>query len=92
MTSRFTTWRAELKDALENNKETFEDIVSNTMTDKDMDRPFDDGYGGPEGCEFTVWTNNYVYFPVCYDGSESVGSVPRNPNGKSTDHLGERIS
>lgn len=32
---------------------------------------------------------DYVYFPLCYDGgSEWVGSVPRNPNGVLTMHLG----
>lgn len=31
---------------------------------------------------------DYVYFPLCYDGSEWVGSVSRNPNGVSTMHLG----
>ena len=70
------------------NNETWADIVSNTMTDKDMDRPFDDGYGAEEGCEFTVWTENFVYFPACYDGSEWVASVARNPNGNPTRHIG----
>lgn len=34
-----------------------------------------------------------VYFPLCYDGSEWVGRVTRNPDGKATDHQsdGQRI-
>jgi hypothetical protein len=83
-----TTWRIELNEALEDNKETWEDIVSNTMTNEQMDKEFDPGWGVPEGCEFTVWTNNFVYFPLCYDGSESVGCVSRNPDDKPTNHLG----
>jgi hypothetical protein len=27
-------------------------------------------------------------FPATYEGSEWVGSVPRNPNGKATKHIG----
>lgn len=42
-------------------------------------REFDSGFGGEEGYGFTLWTSARVYFPVCYDGAESVASVPRNP-------------
>jgi hypothetical protein len=49
---------------------------------------FENGYGGPEGPVFTAWTQNRVLFPVCYDGAESVSSVPRNPNGEATEHVG----
>ena len=53
-----------------------------------LGRKFDDGYGGPEGCWFTVWTTNRVYFPTVYDGAESVRSVPRNPCEEATPHVG----
>lgn len=53
-----------------------------------LDAPFDTGYGGPEGCHFTVWTGTRVYFPACYDGSEWVASVPRFPNGEAVAHVG----
>ena len=68
--------------------ETIEDIVSNTMTDDEMDKKFNAGYVGLEGIPFTVWTTNTVYFPIGYDGSEWVGSVSRNPDGKPTEHQG----
>jgi hypothetical protein len=83
-----TTWRAELVDALRAREETFADIVANTMDDEDMDKRFHDGFGASEGCAFTVWTLNHVYFPAVYDGSEWVESVPRNPNGEVTTHVG----
>jgi hypothetical protein len=83
-----TTWRAQLLHALRAREETFADVVGNTMNDEDMDKEFDNGYGGTEGCCFTVWTTNHVYFPAQHDGSEWVGSVPRNPNGEVTPHVG----
>lgn len=53
-----------------------------------LDHQFHDGYGGEEGLPFTLWTKERVYFPVVYDGSEWVASVPRNPNGEATEHVG----
>lgn len=53
-----------------------------------LDHQFADGYGSTEGLPFTLWTVKRVYFPVCYDGSEWVESVPREPNGEATEHVG----
>ena len=83
-----TTWIEELENALKGNGETWADVESNTMSEEEMSVKFDDGYGDAEGCPFTVWTRNNVYFPVCYDGQERVGSVSRNPDGKPTRHQG----
>lgn len=83
------TWREMLADSFKDNGEAFpEDVVSLTLTDEQLDAEFDDGYGGSEGAPFTVWTEKRVYFPVVYDGSEWVGSVPRNPNGEASYHHG----
>jgi hypothetical protein len=81
-------WKTLLGGALEVNGESWDDVVANTMTEEDMVEEFDSGYGGTEGCPFTVWTKNRVYFPVCYDGSEWVGSVSRHPDEKPTLHHG----
>jgi hypothetical protein len=83
-----TTWRKELERALKGRKEVWADIESSTLTEEELDREFDSGYGGTEGCDFTVWTKNTVYFPVCYDGAEWVGDVSRHPDGKPTTHQG----
>jgi hypothetical protein len=83
-----TSWREKLQFVLKANLESFADIVSNTMTDEQMDAKFDSGYGGVNGTAFIVWTTNYVYFPLMYDGSECVGCVARNPNGQPTSHQG----
>jgi len=53
-----------------------------------LDTKFDDGYGGSNGCRFTLWTRDRVYFPVVYDGSEWVGSVPRDPSDEANRHVG----
>lgn len=82
-------WKAMLGEVLKQNGETWEDVEANTMTEEEMAKNFNAGYGGTEGCHFTVWTKNRVYFPLCYDGgSEWVGSVSRNPDGKPTEHQG----
>ncbi|MFC1453692.1 hypothetical protein ACFLQL_00750 [Verrucomicrobiota bacterium] len=82
------TWRQLLTACMEIHKESLADIISNTMTDEDMDKEFDPGWGVSEGCPFTVWTKKRVYFPAVYDGSEWVASVSRNPNKYSTNHVG----
>ncbi len=81
-------WRDLLGKALQERGETWGEVESSTMTDADLDRPFDSGHGLNEGCPFTVWTRNSVYFPLTYDGLEWVGSVARNPDGKATPHQG----
>jgi len=83
-----TTWKELLEAAMQERGETFDNIVANTLSDVDMNDEFDDGFGGINGCPFTVWTNNTVYFPVHHSGSEWVGSVSRHPDGKPTQHQG----
>lgn len=53
-----------------------------------LDAPFGKGYGSAEGPPFLAWTADRVYFPTDYDGSESVGSVPRNPVAEAEGHIG----
>ena len=83
------TWRELLQQAFDSHGDSFAQIESSTMTDAQMDTKFDNGYGAPEGCEFTVWTVRRVYFPTEYDGAEGVASVSRNPDGKATQHSGD---
>lgn len=65
-----TTWRQGIKEV------TDEPILSSVG---DLDKPFNDGFGGSEGPDFVAWTEHLVLFPVVYDGSEWVGTAPRNP-------------
>ena len=83
-----SNWKKLIQDEMEQQGETFEDVVECTLTDEELVVEFYDGFGGSEGKPFTLWTTNRVYFPVVYDGAEWVGSVSRNPDGKPTYHLG----
>lgn len=80
------TWRSLISDALEEAGETWADVVSCTLDEAGLDRVFDSGFGSPEGQPFTLWTTRRVYFPLEYDGAESVGSASRDPDGKPTHH------
>lgn len=71
-------------------KETGDDFekMETTLTDEELVKEFDDGYGGIEGTPFTAWGEKYVYFPVVYDGAEFVGYAPRNVSDIKTSHWG----
>lgn len=86
-----TTWRIGITASLTRNGETWADVECCTLDDAGLDYVFDDGFGGAGGPPFTVWTKMHVYFPACYDGSEWVASVERNPgeNPQPTHHIGD---
>lgn len=77
-----TTWRKELAAV------TTDPFVAVAPDEAALDVVFDDGYGGAEGPAFLVWTEEYVYFPVVYDGAEWVGRAPRNPRADGQRHVG----
>lgn len=83
-----TNWKTLVGVALKKAGEDWSDIVANTMSDADMEKEFDDGFGGAEGCAFTIWTTKFVYFPCVYDGAEWVERVSRNHDGIPTEHIG----
>lgn len=64
------------------------EIVAMSPEDLDLDREYDVGFGSTEMPCFTIWTEDRVYFPACYDGSEWIESVPRNPCDEATAHIG----
>ena len=88
-----TSWRKEITEAMDHNNDSLSCVVDTIVgeldqrilldekTSKDtwLDREFDEDYGMPEGHTFIIWTLNWIYFPVTYDGKEWVSSVPRNP-------------
>lgn len=81
------SWREMITWEMDRNSDSWDDVVSNTMTDEEMDVVFYSGFGGAEGVPFTIWTKRRVYFPTEYDGAEGVASVSRNPDGKRTEHV-----
>ena len=82
------TWKELITEEMHRRNDGWENVVDTTLTAEGLNEEFNSGYGGAEGVSFTLWTKNYVYFPAQYDGSEWCASVPRNPNGESTDHIG----
>lgn len=65
-----------------------DEIIVCTLSDDELLKEFNSGYGGSEGKPFTAWSKKYVYFPVVYDGAEWVGRAPRNPCDEATNHQG----
>lgn len=82
-------WEQELRDMFEENGDDFSKMTT-TLSEDELKAEFNDGYGSVEGAPFTAWGENFVYFPLCYDGSEWVGSAPRNPCDKKLKHQGGR--
>jgi len=82
-----TNWLNLITQALHSENESWEEVVSKTISDEELNVMFDNGFGCTEGITFTVWTKNRVYFPSEYDGAEGVASVSRNPDGKPTPHI-----
>jgi hypothetical protein len=44
-----------------------------------LDYEYNNGYGGVDSHAITAWTENWVLFVGCYDGSSWVDRVPRHP-------------
>ena len=81
-------WRSLISVELRENNDSWDNVVSCTLTTEELLKSFDNSYGCEEGEPFTLWTKTRVYFPVSYDGAEWVGSVSRNPDEIPTEHLG----
>jgi hypothetical protein len=82
------TWRELIAKELAAQGEDWSAVVTCTLTPEELDVRFDNGFGNEHGQPFTAWTARRVYFPVCYDGSEWCGSVPREPCAEATKHVG----
>lgn len=79
-----TTWNALLEEAA-----IGDPIIAIAPNDQAVwNAPFDSGYGLEEGAAILAWSETRVYFPVCYDGSEWIGSAPRNPQPSGQRHVG----
>ena len=88
MRDEYENWYDLIDDELKTNGESWDDVIHHTMTDEELHHKFYSGFGSEEGIPFTLWTETRVYFPICYDGAEWVGSTYRNPCDKSTIHQG----
>lgn len=79
------TWRQELAETMAANDDPGPATVA--PDESVLDVEFDDGWGSVEGPAILAWTADYVYFPACYDGSEWLSSVPRNPRPEGQGHV-----
>lgn len=82
------TWRILINAEASRYNDILDSCFKCTLSESELDQKFNTGYGTIEGLTFTAWSNNRVYFPVQYDGSEWCGSVVRNPDNNPTNHLG----
>lgn len=81
-----TTWRKLLD---ERREEVGDDTpIIRFNPEAALDEEFTPSYGGVKGSFFTAWSETHVYFPICYDGMEWVGSAPRNPCDEELEHQG----
>lgn len=83
-----TCWKKLIENEMKERNETFADLESCTLSSAQLTAGFNSDFGAVQGVPFTAWTAKTVYFPVCYDGAEWVGSVSRHPDGKATEHIG----
>jgi hypothetical protein len=96
--TNMTTWRTEFDQARKGHSYGLLGIDTTTRDDSPvvavapnesvLDIPFDGGFGSSSGPPVLIWTEERVYFPVTYDGSESLGSAPRNPTSEGQSHVG----
>jgi hypothetical protein len=82
-----TTWREELKAAMHSASDPGP-VVAVAPDEATLDVIFHEDFGGSEGPSVLIWTEQRVYFPVTYDGSEWLGSAPRNPQASGQEHVG----
>jgi hypothetical protein len=87
MDDDLTTWRQQLAKEMQAEEDT-SPVVAVAPSEGVLDVQFDAGYGGSEGPDVLIWTEQRVYFPVVYDGAEWLGSAPRNPQPEGQCHLG----
>ena len=73
-----TTLRELIREEIDAQKETWDDVITSTIRDDQLDVSFS-AIGGDEGSPFTVWTSRRVYFLVHSSGCPGCESVPRHP-------------
>lgn len=81
-------WKKLLEDEMKKRNESFDDFIDCTISNEDLEEPFLGSFGNElKGEEFTLWTENTVYFSSYEDGNEyngynsynEVKFVKRNP-------------
>ena len=81
-TKKIYTLKDEFISVMKENGESWDDVVSHTLTDEELNEHIADFQA------FTLWTKTHVYFPGVYDSDTWVASVSRNPDGEATPAVG----
>lgn len=80
-----SSWKAMVHEKMQENGDRPENVVRIDTVEGGMDLQFEHDTGEVMGPAFTMWTRDFVYFPVATnhdqgpDIQESVGYVPRKP-------------
>ena len=77
------SWDDIVEVRLEDSDDSYDDWIIEKFIDGDgwwYDVEFYNGHGGREGIAFGIWTKDWIYFPIEYDGSEGVKSLPLHPS------------
>lgn len=74
------TWRKLISKEMQRNKDSWEKKILLHPENLDLDEVFDHGFGASKGKSFLLWTDDFVYFPIEYEGFETVSSAPRKPS------------
>lgn len=83
--SSITTWQDEFAKV---SADDHSKVVAIASGEEVLTVRFDAGWGGVEGPQILIWTEDYVYFPVVYDGAEELCRAPRNPRPEPQAHVG----
>jgi hypothetical protein len=82
-----TTWEQELQAEMRKRNDPGP-VLFRAPNENDFNVTFCPGYGAEEGMPVLAWTEQRVYFPICYDGAEWMGSAPRNYQFEGQEHQG----
>jgi len=80
-----TNWKEQIQKTMLNTGDSFDNLVFSTMSKEELEEPFTYNLWGKP---FTLWTKDYVYFPLTYNGYDSAGYAPRNPQLNAIDPQG----
>lgn len=84
-----TTWKKEIEYNMKQNADSFENVISGTLSEEELNEEFYDGCKEWNvGRPFSLWTKKRVYFPASNGGSEWADSVSREPDNVPTHHIG----
>jgi len=84
-----TTWKEIITNSLEENKESWKDIVYISIpVFGSFEEAVCNKFGAPEGSNFQMWTSKRVYFPLWCGSMIVLIWAYRDPCNKALEHQG----